>query len=81
MTNLKSVASGVIAISRCTQPLPLLGKSDFLIGNLILAEKVAFESGKCVLLNGGMYLVHQPSDKAQVMYGSQPISQQFLTFE
>jgi hypothetical protein len=63
----------LLAISRGVQPLLFLSKPDFLVGNLILAEKVAFESGKCALLNGGMYLVHQPGDKAQVMYGSQPV--------
>jgi hypothetical protein len=47
----------------------LLSKPDFLIGNLILAEEVGFEGGEGALFNGGVYFVHQPADKPQVVYG------------
>jgi hypothetical protein len=65
----------------CAQPLPLLGQPDFFIGYLVLTEKVAFEGGKGALLDGRVHSLHQLGDKTQVVYRSQPVSQQFLAFK
>ena len=65
--------SSVIAVSWRVQPLLLLGKPDFLIGNFILAQEVIFEGGESALLNGGFYPLHKPDDEAQVVDGGQPL--------
>jgi hypothetical protein len=45
-------------MSRGTQPLLLLRKPDFFVGNPVLVEEFRFEGGKCALLNSGMYVLH-----------------------
>ena len=63
------------------QPLLLLAHPCPLVGGVVIRQKIIPESTKSAVHYGASYFAHQPADKAQVVDGRQPQSQELPTLK